>query len=265
MDSTETATSCINCGQMIDGKFCPHCGQKRIMPRLTFRQFGHDFMDRVLGLEGMLPRTWKGLTLYPGKVLREYIGGNRKLYVNPLSYYFFQFGFYLLLVNLLGIDIGEMIHVKDVENSMQEAMGNPEVDQAAQEQTAALQSMLFKNLQFFALIQYPFIALWAMVFFRKSGFNFLEHILLPLYTFGHLAIMSVVFAILYKFTGFYSLMIGFVISIGYFVFVCIKFYEPQNKVLGVIKSLVMYALSYICFMIISGIIGIIYTIINRLS
>ena len=265
MEQIENTSSCINCDQTISGVFCPHCGQRRVMPRLSIRQFGHDFMDRVLGLEGMLPRTWKGLTLYPGKVLRQYIQGNRKLYVNPVSYYFFQFGFYLLMLNVLGVDMGEMIQINNVENSMQEAMGNPEIDQEAVEQQKALQAVLFKNLQFFALLQYPFIALWAMVFFSKSKYNFLEHIILPFYTYGHLAIVSVIFGLVYKFTGYYSMMIGLVISIGYFVWVCMKFYQPQNKILGILKVLMVYVLSYICFIIVAGLGGFIYAIVNQMS
>ncbi len=253
--------TCVNCDASGAGSFCQACGQKLNIPRLNFKSFAGDIMDRVLGLEGMLPRTLKGLTINPGKVVSEYVRGNRRKYVNPVSYYFLIFGAYLLLLNLFNVDLVEM--VSGIQDTMAGAVGSSEVSKETTEKQQALQGMIFKNLQFFALLQFPFIAWWSKVFFKKAGYNFLENIILPFYVFGHLAISSLFFALIFKFTGWFSALVGISVTMVYFCWAGYRFYQPDSKILGIIKVFMVYALSYICFLLLAGVLGVIYAVLTR--
>lgn len=248
-------TPCINCGKENGGQFCRDCGQKLQVPRLNTKSFLGDIVSKILGLEGMLPRTMADLTMRPGNVIQQYILGNRKRYVGPISYYFLMFGVYLLLLSLLDIDLAEMVNAKGMQDSMQQATGSGQPSDQALKAQEAIQAKLFKNIQFLALLQFPFVAWWARLFFRKSGYNFLEHIVLPFYVFGQLTILSLLYGIVYKISGFFSLGLGLVVTVIYFSWSGVSFYKPSNKFIGVLKMLVIYLLSYLCFLLLATLVG----------
>lgn len=256
MNEAANGNTCVNCGNLGSGTFCEKCGQKLNVTRLSIKQFGRDIMDRVLGLEGMLPRTLKGLFTQPGEVIRKYVEGNRKRYVNPVSYYFVMFGIYLLLLSLFSIDLADMIDAKQIQDSMRGAVGSEgDISPEQAEMQAAVQKQAFKNIQFLGMLQFPFIAWFATLFFKKSGYNFMENIILPFYVFGHLVIFNIIAALVFKTTGYYNIAIGFVLSIGYLVWCGIAFYRPKNKWLGGVKMITVYFLAYLCFMILMLLVG----------
>ena len=82
-------TTCLNCGTLLtaDDNFCPHCGQKSRIHRLTlvhiFHEFFHSFTHADKGFLGITA----DLAAKPGIVAREYIRGKRKKYFNPFTYY----------------------------------------------------------------------------------------------------------------------------------------------------------------------------------
>ncbi|MDH3708966.1 MAG: DUF3667 domain-containing protein [Cyclobacteriaceae bacterium] len=265
MNDIATSNNCVNCGNPGSGAFCANCGQKLHVSRLTLKQFGRDIMDRVLGLEGMLPRTMKGLFTNPGSVIREYVEGNRKKYVNPVSYYFVMFGIYLLLLTMLNIDLADMVDAKGIQDSMTGAVGNGEVSSEQAEMQAAIQKQAFKNIQFLGMLQFPFIAMFATIFFRKSGYNFMENIILPFYAYGHLVILNITAALVFKATGYYNIAIGFIVSVGYLTWTAITFYKPNNKFLGGLKMVLVFLLSYIGFMILMALVGFVVGLIVALT
>ena len=264
MNDLVESSACINCGTDGEGTFCQQCGQKLQIPRLTFKQFGRDILDRVLGLEGMLPRTMKGLSSNPGRVIREYVKGNRKRYVNPVSYYFVMFGVYLLMLSLLNIDLADMINAKAIQESVGGAVGDGEVTVDQAQMQSEINQQVFKNVQFLGMLMFPFIAWLATVFFRKSGYNFMENIILPFYVYGHLVIINIIAALVFKATGYYNIAIGFTISIAYLMWAGVTFYEPKNKFLAALKMFIVFVLSYLGFMILMALLGLILGVVMSL-
>ena len=169
--------NCVNCGQEASDKFCAHCGQRTEIKRITLKEGWTDFWSRIYGFDGMFPRTLKELTLRPGKAALEYIQGNRVKYYGPVGYFFLMITFLLLLLSLLDLNYAELI--SNTRNAI------------PLKQNTKLEEKLFPliadNLKLFAFLGVPFQALAArFLFFRKSGYNFLENMVLPLYITGHL-------------------------------------------------------------------------------
>ncbi len=80
------ADHCLDCGVTRVGRYCHGCGQRHADDRLTLRSIWRDFAERFLKWERGLPATAKLAFLDPGRLAREYVGGRRRRYVNPVSF-----------------------------------------------------------------------------------------------------------------------------------------------------------------------------------
>ena len=91
---------CANCDAPRVGAFCPGCGQRQTMDRLTLKGLWRDFASRVFNLNRGLLGTVVEMSRHPGQVPMDYAEGRRRRYANPLTYLFlasalsvFTFGF----------------------------------------------------------------------------------------------------------------------------------------------------------------------------
>jgi hypothetical protein len=82
------STACVNCGVAVTSKFCAECGQPNPPKKLGLRTMWYDFQSRIIGFDGMFPRTIKDLTLRPGKASKNYVYGNRMMYYGPVGSFF---------------------------------------------------------------------------------------------------------------------------------------------------------------------------------
>jgi len=81
------ATTCVNCGAIAGGAYCPACGQETDIRLPTLRQFMRDATGSLVALDGRLWRTLRALITQPGFLTREYLRGRRKYYVRPARLY----------------------------------------------------------------------------------------------------------------------------------------------------------------------------------
>jgi hypothetical protein len=188
--------TCINCGHSATENFCPNCGQRTNVKRITFREGWNDFWSRVYGFDGMFPRTLRDLTVRPGDVAQKFINGNRVLYYGPVGYFFLMITLYLLLLNLTGIDIKEFIR-------QNQQLFAPEIQSTGQKRLSQIAlEFVSANIKWITFIIMPFNAIAARYFlFRKSSFNLIEHMVIPFYTSGHMYWLSLVSVPLYKMFG----------------------------------------------------------------
>lgn len=77
--------SCLNCGEISDGKFCPKCGQSLSTGRFSMRSFGLHLLSSVSRVSGDFLLTAWGLLLHPWAVVRNYVYGKRVGLVSPIT------------------------------------------------------------------------------------------------------------------------------------------------------------------------------------
>src|SRR5688572_23676889 len=77
---------CQNCEVTFESKFCPDCGQKADIHRISIKHIIHDVVHAFTHADKGLLLLVKELLLRPGFVAREFVGGKRKKYFNPLSF-----------------------------------------------------------------------------------------------------------------------------------------------------------------------------------
>ena len=159
----EAPTSCLNCGAERLGDYCQRCGQHHLDDRLTVRVVWREFAERFLKLERGLPATL-GLALRdPGALARRYVGGERRRFVNPISFLLIGSAIAVLMIPLYASqdrllnDTSIPVGAQDstavaaqFDLGVRLAGGDP-TELSAEEREAAIQSSMEAQEEFFPL------------------------------------------------------------------------------------------------------------------
>ncbi len=249
--------SCINCNKEVSTSFCGHCGQPNPPRKLSFGNMWYDFQSRVYGFDGMFPRTLRDLTIRPGIAAKEYIQGNRVKHYGPVGYFFLMITVFVLMMSMLEIDFSEFYQASS------EAIVDTPKDYAAKLTQQRILDFATNNTRLIPFLSIPFIATMAWLFFRRSGYNFLEHAVIPFYVLGHMYWLAILNLLLFKFFGVSArLTFQFGFTILFFAFACSGFYTYNSKTKAFFKGLVVYLLGFFSFILLVILIGSIYVMTN---
>ena len=103
--SSQPHTTCPNCDHPIANEtYCPNCGQRTQLPRITFKETLADFFSSSFSLEGPFLRTVAMLFRNPDQGFRDFLQGKRKRYYKPVPFFIVNTVIYLLLQSLVGYD-----------------------------------------------------------------------------------------------------------------------------------------------------------------
>lgn len=255
-DSVINSGGCINCGQAVSTPFCSQCGQPFPPQRMSLGQMFADFQGRVYGTNGLFQRTVRELTLHPGKVSASYVAGNRVLYMRPIGYFFLTITVMLLLANALGIKYAEFLKVFSPQAPASNA-GQKKINEMNL-------NFIADNLRLLSFIIVPIQAFVSRyLFFRKSGYSYLEHTVLPFYLAGHinwLLIFAILLLKLFHFVIPYWLMIG--LTVIYYGNGYVGWIHHQSKLKAFAKGIGTYLVTQLFFGLLAIIVFIIYAILN---
>lgn len=84
----EHTGNCANCGTILTGPYCHHCGQSAHIHR-SLLHMTEEFLHGFLHFETKAWRTIPALIFKPGQLTRNYIQGQRTRYVSPLALFLF--------------------------------------------------------------------------------------------------------------------------------------------------------------------------------
>jgi len=165
---------CKNCQQPVAEKFCPRCGQKASVARITLKRFFIDLPHAVFHLDsGFLFNLWEMFSR-PGMAIREYLGGKRKPFYHPASYLVIA-----LIVNYLVVKITNLHFYDEVEL----ANMHPLAAQAITDYDA-MQWWFLEHTYIYILVAITTSSLFLFGIFRlmKMGFNIAETAAIVLFT-----------------------------------------------------------------------------------
>jgi magnesium-transporting ATPase (P-type) len=230
--------ACINCSKEIDSDFCPHCGQKNPIKKITIANMWSDFLSRVYGFDGMFPRTLKDLTIRPGEAARSYISGNRVRYYGPLGYLFITLTIYVLLASLLGVDLTEFTMAS---SRVEETSGSGQMALSRE-----INLWIIENMRLASFIVATWSVLFIWLFFKKSGFNLIETSVIVFYINGHTVWITIITLFIYFFTG-HSINMTWVLSLTllFMIYSLVNFYTHQHKAKTFMYALLSIVLSYV--------------------
>ncbi|MET3535353.1 DUF3667 domain-containing protein [Chryseobacterium limigenitum] len=149
--------SCLNCGHIISGEFCSHCGQKSDTARITPHSLiKNDILGSIWHIETKFFHTLKDVLFKPGQTAMDYISGKRIKYYNLFSLLLILFGFNVLMLHFY-LDL------------------NPKEITADGSNIIDFFSKYSKTI-LFAFI--PILALNARILFKRIKLNLAEHVIL---------------------------------------------------------------------------------------
>lgn len=132
---------CLNCGTIVQGRYCHVCGQENVVPKETFWHMVTHFFYDITHFDSSFFHTLYLLISKPGFLSKEYMQGRRARYLHPIRMYVFTSAFFFLLFfSFFGIkksistDIGEPLpmearkdYIKKLQEHLQKDTGNIEL------------------------------------------------------------------------------------------------------------------------------------------
>jgi hypothetical protein len=98
--------NCKNCGSLLTGKYCSHCGEKVYTEKdKSVKHIIGEGFHFITHIEGTYLLTLKTIFRHPGKYSEEYCAGLRKKYFKPVSFFLIGVVIYLLFPLFQGLNI----------------------------------------------------------------------------------------------------------------------------------------------------------------
>lgn len=166
---------CPHCGASREGLYCHSCGQRYLKSRLTLRELAWLFVERFLDWEQGIWPTYKGMMLYPGRVIGLYLDGERRRYINPFSY--------IVLCVLLFSGVRGLIESSEVATDIDQIGSVYSAMSTAQDD----QSILVYGTVAIVVLLTPAIRMM----FDLSVFNTTEALVTSLYASGNVFLLAI--------------------------------------------------------------------------
>jgi hypothetical protein len=182
-----TITNCPNCDiPLVENcKFCPECGQKTNLHRLSMHDVLHDAMHYFTHADKGVLQLLKGLVTKTGTIAREYVSGKRKKYFPPLNFYLIVAGLLVISLNLFPEGTSDRPQRRNTNNTGQVVtQQQKEAYKAMGARYARVNLFMGKYSNFVAMLAVPLLALLFRLFYVKAKYNYTEHLVAGLYMTG---------------------------------------------------------------------------------
>lgn len=156
---------CPNCGAEVNSRFCGQCGAKYGKKELDLKSLFQVVFETITNWEQKMVRTLEVLAKDPGKIVRAFIGGERRKHYHPVKFLLFWASVNLFIALNLKVSFGEM----DASLSITEQQFN-----------AFIQNYI--SLIYAAAV--PIMALGPFLIFRKLEPKFVHYNVMLCYIVG---------------------------------------------------------------------------------
>lgn len=236
---------CKNCNTEITQNYCPNCGIPVELTRINGQYIVKE-IGNVLNFDKGILYTIRELILRPGVSIRKFIQEDRNRLVKPIIF--------LILSSLIYTIAQQTLHFED--GYVKADMGNSAVTKIFE--------WIQNNYGYANIFMGVFIAFCTKLFFRKSGFNIYEILILIFFTMGIGMLIYTIFGITESLTKFRILHIGGIIGAIYSIWAIGQFFDKQ-KASSYLKSFLSYFLGWLTSIIFVVIVGILIDLINKSS
>jgi hypothetical protein len=88
---------CLNCGAIVQGRYCHVCGQENVVPKETFWHMVTHFFYDITHFDSKFFESVKDLIIRPGFLSTQYMLGKRASYLHPVRMYVFTSAIFFLI------------------------------------------------------------------------------------------------------------------------------------------------------------------------
>ena len=159
--------TCLNCSTFITDNFCPKCGQKKQVERLTWHSLVKETFHFFSHIEKGFIYTSYRLLIRPDKVIGEFLEGKRKKYFKPIALYLIWVAIHLLAYQL----ITDLMHYENLRTR------------------GETQAFIVKNSKLFGLLQLPILSFFVWLIVSRPRLNFIETLVTLIYVFAAIEIL----------------------------------------------------------------------------
>ncbi|MDR1091475.1 MAG: DUF3667 domain-containing protein [Prevotella sp.] len=243
--------NCKNCGESVEHNYCSNCGQSIETGRINLHYLSHEIQHSVLHVDRGILYTIKELLIRPGHTIKNYLDGKRVNYFKP-------FAFVIILGTLYGF-------IAHFFNAYPESSLIPDdADIEAAEYNKMALEWIYGHYSVVMLTLTPIIALSSYLVFRKSIYNYFEHLIMYSYIVGiQILILLVGYIFYYNFSSVWFVVITSFLSLCYNVWVLIQIFSKGYWPKTMIRASVSLFLAFVLTLFVSTAIGVFFQLFYR--
>lgn len=223
---------CLNCGNKIKDNYCSHCGQSTKTGRIEYKAITNDLEHIFVYLHREVLYAVKELLIHPRHMILAYISGQRKKYISPIQYLFVLGAFYSVVLHLANvfpdIEVNKFI-INEIDYSY-------------------MYTYYYEYYSLWLLFSTPIFAFSSYLFYRKNGFNYMEHLVIYSYITGTKIFILLVFYPIFYFT--YSVAVYDIMAISTIVYnliILMFIFKSSSWWWALIKSVLSIAFVLLIF------------------
>ena len=173
MGGPPLAVDCANCGAALTGPFCAACGQEARPPNPGLRYFLQDLARDLFDYDGKVFRSVWLLFARPGYLTREAFADKRASYISPLK---LHLSFSVLFFAVLALAPNVIDFKLNYTPSQGEQLDPAVMAGKQNEVRAAINDVTNRRLPQAMFVLMPVFAALVMLFRRKSGRTYPQHL-----------------------------------------------------------------------------------------
>ena len=124
--------NCLNCGEVLTGQHCSHCGQPARVRVLSLWSLVKDVVGDLLDADSRIWRTLWPLAFRPGLLTQEFLRGRRARYTPPFRMYLVLSLVFFLVASLDDPGKEVLLNIDEGGTNLQLSDGNTPPDAATQ-------------------------------------------------------------------------------------------------------------------------------------
>lgn len=220
--------TCLNCANYYDSAFCNVCGQNAATRRLGTKEWRQKLLHKTPNASSGFFLTLTTLLIKPGDAIRDYLQGQRKLLLSPISYMLILCGLYIAVSHFIAPPVNLPKSFTTLQESIQYIEAN------------------YTKLIAIAMILPMTVGSYFAYF--KSGFNFTEHCVLNAYLMAQLFIVDIILVVITASNLSSKHALGFTLieitlKFPYWIWTYWNFFKPKKWHWGILQVIFSMILS----------------------
>jgi hypothetical protein len=180
---------CKNCQAQVEQRYCPNCGQKASVKRITIPGLLEDLPHAIFHIDKGFLYNFVQLFKAPGQAILNYISGMRKLFFHPASYLVISLVLNYLVVKMTDMHFYDEHELKTIDPVKADAILAYD----------GMQWWFLEHTYIYILIAIPASSLFLFLLFRacRVKFNLAETAVAVLFTIAQGVLMQTIIYLLF--------------------------------------------------------------------
>jgi hypothetical protein len=154
------------------------------LERLSIHQIIHDGIHYFTHVDNGIWQLIRDLAIKRGHIAKEYIEGKRRKYFPPLNFFLLVAALFVFVLSLQEIPTAENILKEIPEQYAQKDTEKQQLDIERAERLATAITYINKYSNLLAMAALPLTSFIFWLFYKKSKYNYTEHLIAGMYMMG---------------------------------------------------------------------------------